>query len=132
MKTNLDLFIRYLDNDLSVEEKEHFENRLQNEKQFYLKFDEFKKLFFSSKENIKADERYFSTLIPNAKKMYKKSKMSLARKLSYSLPAVFIGIFFLIQLFSDTNSNTSYNFEEMLISFSEDEELTYDLLSSAF
>jgi len=101
---NIDLFIKYLDNSFTKEEKLYFEKRLSNEIELKKDFDEFKKLFDSTKEEIKIEEGYFAAILPNTRKRIdEKQKLPSVflpiYKLSYIIPIFLLGAFVVYRLF---------------------------------
>jgi len=128
MKNNIELFIKYLEDDLSNGEKNAFEKRFDDDAEFQSEFYSFSKMYYSSKEEVEIDERYFTTLIPKARKRAEQSKSSVYMKFAYLLPIIIIAMFI---TFSDKNENIS-DFELLLQNFTEDEYLKEDLLSSIY
>ena len=109
---NIDIFIKYLDNSISEEEKLYFEKRLSNEIELKKDFDEFKNLFDSAKKEIRVDERYFSTILPNTiKRIDEKQKLLNVflpiYKLRYIIPIFLLGAFVVYRLFISVPSANS-------------------------
>lgn len=102
MKNNNNIFIKYLDGQLSPGEIKEFENSLDKNQNLKMNFEKFSKAFQSTKNNIEVDERYFQTLLPNARERMHKGSPNYFGKLAYVLPMVLLGVF-VIYLF---NTNT--------------------------
>ncbi len=102
MKNNNDIFIKYLDDQLSADQRKEFERSLNEDQNFKLDFEKYAQIFQSTKETIEVDERYFQTLLPHARERMQKSLPNYFVKLAYILPVLMLGIFF-VYLFN-TNS----------------------------
>ena len=61
-------FIKYLDGQMSEKEEKNFEHLLYLNPRINDIFKNFKDIYKLSKSEIETDSRYFSTLIPRAKK----------------------------------------------------------------
>lgn len=129
MKNKQEIFLRYLENDLSIEEKNEFENKLKNDLNIQSDFNKFAKIYHSSKEMIKVDERYFSTILPNARKKIEKTKISTIKKIAYILP-VFIIAGILIISFQEEETNLEY--DQLLHTIVEDENDNVDFLNNIY
>ncbi len=114
MKHNSDLFIKYLDDQLSADQKKEFELRLTEDQNFKLEFENYAQVYKSIKKTIEVDERYFATLLPNVRERMDKKSQNYFGKLAYILSVLIIGIF--IVYFINTNNN---KLDKSLISFSE-------------
>jgi hypothetical protein len=132
MKNNIELFTRYFENDLGDLERESFDNKLLEEPNFNEEFLKFIELYNSSKSSFDVDDRYFSTIIPNARKRLENPKPNYLTKSAYLLPIVIIALFFIINSPSSSIVSFKYDFENLLVSFTETEELTEDLFFNAF
>ena len=131
MKNEIELFIKYLENDLSQNEIKFFEEKLISDSIFKKNYDDFVNQFNSTKKKIEVDDRYFSTLIPNAKRKIEVSRKS--SKVKFSLALSFIIIGFLLILNNSTDEyNSQYNFQSLLSDFTEDDSLTNELLRNVF
>ncbi len=102
MKNNNDIFIKYLDDQLSADQRKEFERSLNEDQNYKLDFEKYAQIFQSTKETIEVDERYFQTLLPHARERMQKSLPNYFVKLAYILPVLMLGIFF-VYLFN-TNS----------------------------
>ena len=114
MKHNSDLFIKYLDDQLSADQKKEFELRLTEDQNLQLEFENYAQVYKSIKKTIEVDERYFATLLPNVRERMDKKSQNYFGKLAYILSVLIIGIF--IVYFINTNNN---KLDKSLISFSE-------------
>jgi hypothetical protein len=128
---NKKLFLKYLDNQLSEIEKEDFDLEIKNNHKLRDEFSEFSKLYKSLKSNLEVDERYFSTIIPNARCRIEKPKPNYIGKVVYFMPVIIIIFFMVINQFSNNSFNENYNFDEFVEDFTQDENLTVALFSSA-
>lgn len=134
MKNNKDFFIRYLDNDLSEDEKRLFLDKIKNDEDFKAEYDLFELSFKSLKSEAEVDERYFSNLIPRARERGEKPTRGTVRALRYSfiLPILVIGVIFFINYNSENNFEMDYNFQSLLERFMEDEELAISLIEDSY
>ncbi len=132
MNKNIELFIKYLDKQLTLTEREKFEAELSNDVDLEKEFKQFSELYNSTKNNVDVDERYFSTLLPNAKIRIEKSKPNYFGKIVYALPVVIIIMYLIISPFTNKKFNEKYNFEEFTEEFVLDENLAISALSNAF
>jgi hypothetical protein len=129
MKHNSDLFIKYLDDQLSADQKKEFELRLTEDQNLQLEFENYAQVYKSMKKTIEVDERYFATLLPNVRERMDKKSQNYFGKLAYILSVLIIGIFIVYLI--NTNNN---NLDKSLISFSElletDVNLSYEDLEN--
>lgn len=134
MKNNQDIFLRYLDNDLSVDEKRQFLDKIQNDEVFKAEYDLFEVNFKSLKTEADVDERYFNNLIPRVRERGEKSKRRTVKVFRYSfiLPLLIFGVIFFINYNSENNLEMDYNFQSFLERFMEDEELAINLIEDPF
>jgi hypothetical protein len=101
---NTELFIKYLDDSFSIKEKQNFEKRLSNETELKKEFERFSKTFNSLNKNLEVDERYFSTILPNARRRIE-AKEKLPKqflpilKLNYAIPMFLIAAFLVYRIF---------------------------------
>jgi hypothetical protein len=114
MKHNSDLFIKYLDDQLSADQKKEFKLRLTEDQNLQLEFENYAQVYKSIKKTIEVDERYFATLLPNVRERMDKKSQNYFGKLAYILSVLIIGIF--IVYFINTNNN---KLDKSLISISE-------------
>ena len=132
MKNNTDLFIKYLDGELSIQEKVSLENELKLNSELNSEFTKFSESYNSLKRNIDVDERYFDSLIPKSRKRMEKNTTSYIVKFVYILPLILVGMFLLNELVLEKGVDSKYNFEKLLDSFTEDEETTIELISDVY
>jgi hypothetical protein len=114
MKHNSDLFIKYLDDQLSADQKKEFKLRLTEDQNLQLEFENHAQVYKSIKKTIEVDERYFATLLPNVRERMDKKSQNYFGKLAYILSVLIIGIF--IVYFMNKNNN---KLDKSLISISE-------------
>jgi hypothetical protein len=131
MKQNRDLFIKYLDNILTEDEKRQFEKRLKMDPAFRNEFEHFNEKLQSIKFDVKVDERYFNNLLPNAKKRVEKGSFNLGYRYVYLIPIIILVIIFNYSDLFFEKYNNEYDFQEILESFTENEEITIDLIDNA-
>lgn len=116
MNDKTDLFIKYLDNRLSSEEKKNFENEVSVNENLKNEFVNFSKKFNELKNNkIKIDDSYFNSLIPRAKKRIEGKNSTIYYKPAYLLPVIIIGLILYLTLFNNTSvkySDPNYLIEE--------------------
>ena len=126
---NQELFIKYLDEQLSSSDLKELENKLEVDIQFKNDFLKFKQKYDNSKNQVSIDERYFDTLIPNAKSRSVKSQKVRYLKFAFSLPVVIAIIFFINSFITEnvTDIIIQDNFEEFITN----DGLTTELLSNA-
>lgn len=108
---NLELFIKYVDNQFSEKEKELFDRERNNNPHFRKELNKFLNSYNDSKSIIQVDQRYFNSLIPKARKRISKPKTNHFIKLAYLLPVVLIGLYFLIQKPRNIELNYEYLFD---------------------
>lgn len=125
---NQELFIKYLDEQLSTGELKGFETRLEVDVQLKSDLLKFKKKYENSKSHPSVDERYFDTLIPNVKSKNLVSQKKRYLKFAFALPIVIMIIFLVNSSLNDNSPNfiVQDNFEE----FTSSDELTTELLSN--
>lgn len=128
MNNNFDTFIRYKDGDLSNFDRKVFEEQLFHDSKLKAEFELFTQLYSSSKNNISVDDRYFPTLIPNAKKKIIDYKPFWKNKYSLIIPLLVFG---LIILFAWPAPTSEYeNFNNLIEIASLDDELVNDIVSA--
>lgn len=138
MKKNKEQILKYLAGMLSEEEKREFEKRLEISLELKNEYEEIVKSLqrLSEIKEIELDERYFTSLLPriferirtDEERLSEKKKLSLIRKLSYSLPILIIAA---IILFLMPKSSTKFEdqlktiTQEMISNFDDSVELKY-------
>jgi len=120
---NKDKIILYMDNQLSPEEKQKFEEDLQNSPELQHELENYKKVF--QKINLmnvrSADESYFVKNVPTFReKLEKKRKIYLYKRLIYASSAAVI-IIFVLSLFLFKNVETVPGEGESLTSLSDEQ-----------
>ena len=116
MKNNRDIFIKYLDNQLSNEQRKEFEQRLNDDHKLNLDFIRFSESFQLTKKTFAVDERYFETLLPNVRESIRKSSPSYFGKMAYIFPVVIIGlfIFYIFNMNITQTDNSLTNISELI------------------
>lgn len=110
MKNNLDIFIKYSDGSLPSVDRKNFEEKLIQDSKLKAEFDLFNELYSSSRnKNISIDDRYFTTLIPNAKKKILSSKPFWKNKYMLALPILIAGLVILLGLPETNYENENFN-----------------------
>lgn len=130
MNKNTELFIRYIDHDLSESELNLIEKQLDENSELKLEYENFHQKYLLSKKEIAIDERYFSTIIPNAKNRIVNRKFNYYKKIGIILPILLIGFIYFFNS-SSSNFNFKEDFPELLQTFINDDELATDLISNA-
>lgn len=130
MKDNYKLFIKYLDNQMSSEELESFNSELNENLNLKRELNDFRKVF-NKGNNIEVDERYFSTLLPNAKSRISKSESNKIIKYALIAPAIILVIFFLFKPIEQDSTVKDYNLESFWEVVSSDEELTKNFVNES-
>jgi hypothetical protein len=129
MKNNTDLFIKYLDDQLSADQRKEFEQSLVKDQNFKFEFENYAQVYKSIKKTIEVDERYFATLLPNVRERMEKNSQNYLGKLAYILPVLILGTFIIYFINTSTNK-----LDENLISVSElletDENISYEDLDN--
>jgi len=120
---NKDKIILYMDNQLSPEEKQKFEEDLQNSPELQHELENYKEVF--QKINLmnvrSADESYFVKNVPTFReKLEKKRKIYLYKRLIYASSAAVI-IIFVLSLFLFKNVETVPGEGENLTSLSDEQ-----------
>ncbi|MCB9209983.1 MAG: hypothetical protein H6609_11445 [Ignavibacteriales bacterium] len=130
MNKNTELFIRYIDHDLSESELNLIEKQLDENSELKLEYENFHQKYLLSKKEIAIDERYFSTIIPNAKNRIVNRKFNYYKKIGIILPILLIGF---IYFFNSSSNKFDFkeDFPELLQTFINDDELATDLISNA-
>lgn len=126
-----ELFIKYLDEQLSQNELKEFDTKLLEDSNFKNQFLEFRNKYENLRAGISIDERYFNTLIPNSKAQEKKTKKKSVLKFAYAMPVVLFILIVSISNFKN-ESNSSFTFSDFLDEITIDNELTTQLLSNTF
>jgi len=126
MMNNIERFVNYFDGDLSNAERNAFLELLNKNADFKKEFQKFEHIYFSLKKNIGTDERYFSTIIVNAKKKFEKEKSNFIVKYASASAIICILIIISISIFS-SNITEEQNYRNLLDSFIEDEIYTFNL-----
>lgn len=126
---NQELFIKYLDEQISTGDLKEFETRLEVDAQLKSEFLKFKKKYGNSKYQPSVDERFFDTLIPNVKSKSIVSQKNRYLKFAFALPIVIMIIFLVNRSLNDNSTNfiIQDNFEEFITN----DGLTTELLSNA-
>ena len=128
MKNNLELFIKYLDDDLLPKERNFFEKELDLNSKFKNEFEQFTQLYSSTKDNISVDDRYFTTLIPNAKKKMLQTKPIWKNKYAFILPILLVGLVSLLVL--PLNNSDSIKINDLIEIAALNDEMADDIISS--
>lgn len=131
MKDNYELFIKYLDNQMSLKELESFKSELNENQKLKEELNDFKKIFSKGNYNIEIDERYFSTLLPNAKSRISKSKSNKVVKYSLVVPTIILVLFFLFKPIESVKTDKDYSFESLWEVIINDEELAENLVDES-
>lgn len=125
MSNHEELFIRYLDEQLSDEERNKFENMLENDQELNSSFAEFKKVrdLFSSSANPELNNDYFKQVIPEFRKNLNEGKSPIFYRryqLAFTTLILVITSFFIAdKLF--INNNQPVTIESVVIDLTEDE-----------
>ena len=127
MKNNLELFIKYLDDDLLPKERNFFEKELDLNSKFKNEFEQFTQLYSSTKDNISVDDRYFTTLIPNAKKKMLQTKPIWKNKYAFILPILLVGLVSLLVL--PLNNSDSIKINDLIEIAALNDEMADDIIS---
>ncbi len=131
MKNKSEIFIKYLDNELSPEEKKIFEKKLLDDETFKTEFNLFKENFNSLKiSKIDVNENYFNSLLPEARKKIGQTKHTNFIKFAYLLPVIIIGIILFKTIFN--NNFNENNFEQLLNSYSTNEDAVVELIDNVY
>lgn len=129
MKNRKEIFIKFLDNQLTPLEKKNFEIELINDRNLKDEFEKYSSVYHSLKKNIEVDERYFQTIIPNSKLRLENKKTYHFKKLVYLVPALFIGIFFIYHSSYD-DSDVYSNLPQLIETFYQEKNLTDEFFSN--
>ena len=98
MINNLELFLKYKDDELSERERNSFEKELEFNSNLKTEFELFSQLYSSTKIKISVDDRYFTTLIPNAKNKILPTKPIWKNRYAIILSFVLAGLISLLVL----------------------------------
>ena len=134
---NLELFIKYTDDNLSSEEKEKFENKLSEDEKFSDEFHSFLVEQKSLNNNSELDERYFSSLLPKVKNRIKegrevKNNFWGIPKIAYSIPILILATIIVFNLFSSNNKiDNPFNSEKLFTFFTNDSNIAAEFFDSA-
>lgn len=128
MSKKEDLFLNYLDDQLSVEERKSFIERLKNDSIFNNEFKKFEELYNKSQLRADVDENYFVNLVPNARNRINANKRKNIFKYAYILPVIVFGLLLLY----NNQERPAYNFDTLLESFTDDEIIAGELFENSF
>jgi len=104
--------IKYLDKDMSNEEKLEFEKELEKSEELRNEFNLFSRVKNETEvvKNIKADNRYLNSIIPHFQsRLEKPSKNNIFKNLSYALPVLILIIISYIVFQPFSKNSSSYN-----------------------
>ncbi len=124
-------FIKYVENELSTEEKKKFDLKLGEDKEFANRFKQFCSRIDQFNNNIEIDERYFTSLVTKAKEKHYKSKNtnSYLPKLTYAIPVFLVAVLITYNLFFVSSKFVDQDYTENLPAlFAEDDELTSEMI----
>lgn len=127
MKNNLELFIKYIDDDLLPEERNFLEKELNLNSELKNEFEHFSQLYTSTKDNISVDDRYFTTLIPNAKKKMLQTRPIWKNRYALILPIILVGLVSLLVL--PINNSDSIIINDLIEIASSNDEIADDIIS---
>ncbi|MCB0747368.1 MAG: hypothetical protein KDC90_07880 [Ignavibacteriae bacterium] len=134
---NLELFIKYTDDNLSSEEKEKFETKLSEDEKFSDEFHLFLNEQKSLINNAQLDERYFSSLLAKVKKRINegsevKNNFWGSLNIAYSIPVLILVTIIIFNLFSSNSKiNNPLNSEKLLAFFTNDSNMAAEFFDSA-
>ncbi|MFC2102967.1 hypothetical protein ACFLSS_00895 [Bacteroidota bacterium] len=121
-----DTFIRYLDDQLSEDEKRKFENLIETDEKLFAEFQKFKQVndLFSENATPAMNNDYFNGVIPEFRRSIEKKKSpAYYRKYEMVFTSLFLIItsFFIAEKLFTTNSLKIENIQTIVNEFSEEE-----------
>jgi hypothetical protein len=130
MKNKYELFIKYLDDQLSNEEREKFKEQLNNKTSLYKEFQKYEKFYDQSRSEIKIDQRFFNDLIPRAKNriVSKPESNFIGIKYAFIIPLILLGLYI---IFETVNQTKYYDFNDLFETFSNDEKVAEELFENS-
>ena len=131
MKNNIELFIKYLDDQMNIEESKSFEDNLRINSRLKEEFEAFRKIYSVKNSKIEIDDRYFSTLLPNVKMRLGESKPKYKYRYALILPAIILVVFFLFRPSNNDDIINDYNFENLWVVITQDEDLAQNIVNRA-
>ena len=129
MKNKSELFLKYLDDQLSSEEKKIFEESLKNNFSLNEEFQKYAQIYYKTLSEIEVDERYFNNLLPRARKRIKRPINKFKLKYTIIIP---IAILAFLVIYFNSGENLYYDFNNILKSFTSDEKLAEELFENSF
>ena len=129
MKNHKELFIKYLDKQLSEEERSRFENQITGDKDLRMEYENFRRIFYSIKEVPMVNESYFNEIIPKARRRFDIAQNPKYYKYAFILPFLLLMFYLISQL---SNTEYSYDFEYLFETFTKNEEIANQLFEYPF
>lgn len=127
-------FIKYLENELSEEEKSNFEKNLSLNHNLRKEFEKYQMNYKNLNLEVKAEEDYFVTLLPRVKeRISEKKKFSFyfnrIPKYAYLVPVILIAAVVIFSLnTSNSNIKSAIDVKKLTNAFSDNNELITELL----
>ena len=121
-----EIFIKYFDEQLSVDERKEFEGELETSAELKNAFENYRKVneFFSTKDEQLADQDYFNTIIPRFRQnLDQESYVFPIRKIGFTFATILLIIssYVLFQNYFFNQSVTNYSVESVTDNLSEEE-----------
>ncbi|MFZ1289001.1 MAG: hypothetical protein WAR79_02850 [Melioribacteraceae bacterium] len=134
---NILQFTNYIENELSVNEKQKFEKELSENEKLRKDFSIFLSKYKSLNPEITFDERYFVTLLPRIRQRISEEQKSIFNlgkipKAAYLIPIFLISFVILFSVINTKNNiQKELNFNSLISDFTENNEIATELLSES-
>jgi hypothetical protein len=132
MKINEEIFLKYLSDLLTENEKREFEKYLMSNPKTQQQFNEYQNKLNSLIYKPEVDERYFNAVLPKVKLQLNKSGNKYYLKFAYGIPILILLIYIGFNLINKTKMNFNENKELNLTLFTDSEELANELFTDFY
>lgn len=132
MNDKIEKFIRYFDGQMSIEQKELFENELSLDPALKEEYSNFELKFEKLKKEVQIDETYFNNIIYNSFNNSQKKFIPLALKAALALPVLLIIFFLILPNERDDNTSLTHDVSALISEFSDNIILRTDLFKDEF
>ncbi|MBK7103930.1 MAG: hypothetical protein IPH62_01425 [Ignavibacteriae bacterium] len=134
---NILRFTKYVENELSVLEKQKFERELSENENIRKEFNKFLSKYKSLNPDLNFDESYFITLLPRVRERISEQENSFFNfskipNAAYLIPIFLISFLLIFKVINNQNSaNKEINFSNFISDFTENNEIANELLKES-
>ena len=128
----LNEFLKYYDNQMSVKEKESFEDELSKNRALKIEYNNFLVKFEELRKENQVDENYFNTLIDRSLSNSGNASVPFPLKAAFALPVLILLLFIIIPYVSSENTSTIEEIVELFDRNDEDSSLQGNLIDNDF